>query len=634
MLVPAVHARLARMDARVFLALAGAAAFGTSAAYVTFYLQGGPKIIDATTYALQASSLARGEISVAVTEQSESFRGRFLYYNDASHTLTGIFPPGYPVVLAIGTALGVPMLVGPVLAALLVWLTYGFAKDVSTELSPAASETLARTAAMLSVVSAALRYHTADTMSHGLSAVWLLCALRCVAHSKRGPARAELLGATLAGLFTGLLASTRWVSALPVLLFALWKLSSARPRLAFFGGMSAPLILLALYMVRVTGSLQSVQTAYYAASDAPARCFAYGFSARAGCLYEHGDFVRANLAHGYGLAEAVRVTLRRLFMHAQDAGNGGAIALLALPALLHTKTRVRIQGSANLWRAMLAMLAIMATHILAYAPFYFDGNYPGGGARFFAELIPLEQILLAIFANAIVPPRILLASALLLFGFHASIDHRQLQARQGPTSFADIARSTPTNALIFAREDDAFNLGTAAKDPARTFARLREDRFDWALWNARGKPPSFLIAQGQLLPYVPSETRRIELESFWPAARVVGTAPIPWWTDASNGRALWGSAPSVTRLGTFPAGLAFETLRLKFRASENARARLQSGGSTWPIEGSRASASTWTWTAARSIGNDEDKDESLKNEAQPYVDLYTEQGEIWLDCLE
>jgi hypothetical protein len=137
MLVPAVHAHFARLSARTFLVLSGAVALGVSAAYVTFYLKGGPKIIDATTYALQASSLARGAFSLAASDPSESFRGRFLYYNEAAHTLTGIFPPGYPLVLAIGVALGVPMLVGPVLAALLVWLTYGLAKDVTTAIAPA-----------------------------------------------------------------------------------------------------------------------------------------------------------------------------------------------------------------------------------------------------------------------------------------------------------------------------------------------------------------------------------------------------------------------------------------------------------------------------------------------------------------
>jgi len=31
--------------------------------------------------------------------------------------------------------------------------------------------------------------------------------------------------------------------------------------------------------------------------------------------------------------------------------------------------------------------------MLAYVPFYFDGSYPGGGARLFADVLPLEHVL-------------------------------------------------------------------------------------------------------------------------------------------------------------------------------------------------------------------------------------------------
>ena len=52
------------------------------------------------------------------------------------------------------------------------------------------------------------------------------------------------------------------------------------------------------------------------------------------------------------------------------------------------------------WRAMTVRVRVLffgcLGFMLAYAPFYFDGSYPGGGARLFADLLPLEHVLLAI----------------------------------------------------------------------------------------------------------------------------------------------------------------------------------------------------------------------------------------------
>jgi hypothetical protein len=128
-----------------------------------------------------------------------------------------------------------------------------------------------------------------------------------------------------------------------------------------------------------TGSwFRSSQEMYYAMSDGPPGCFRYGFGKDTGCLYEHGDFVRSHLASGYGLVAAIGTTARRLKAHAIDALNLEPLALLVLWPLLG---RMRT-------KAGLALL-VVGGQILAYAPFYFDGNYPGGGGRFFADVLPV-----------------------------------------------------------------------------------------------------------------------------------------------------------------------------------------------------------------------------------------------------
>jgi hypothetical protein len=104
------------------------AAFALSWAYLTVYLGGGPRIIDATSYFLEARSLAAGSFRFQALDPTAAFRGRFLLASPDGHQLGVIFPPGYPLVLALGVRLGCPLLVGPMLGALLVAATYALSR--------------------------------------------------------------------------------------------------------------------------------------------------------------------------------------------------------------------------------------------------------------------------------------------------------------------------------------------------------------------------------------------------------------------------------------------------------------------------------------------------------------------------
>jgi hypothetical protein len=76
------------------LAVLGGVAAGLSWLYVVVYLRGGPRIVDATTYFLQARALAEGKVAFPVPVPSGAFRGRFLLADPLGHTLSAIFPPG------------------------------------------------------------------------------------------------------------------------------------------------------------------------------------------------------------------------------------------------------------------------------------------------------------------------------------------------------------------------------------------------------------------------------------------------------------------------------------------------------------------------------------------------------------
>ena len=66
------------MRRSLWLAALCLAAFALSCAYLHYYLRGGPRIIDATSYLLEARSLANGSFTFHVPDPTGSFRGRFL----------------------------------------------------------------------------------------------------------------------------------------------------------------------------------------------------------------------------------------------------------------------------------------------------------------------------------------------------------------------------------------------------------------------------------------------------------------------------------------------------------------------------------------------------------------------------
>jgi hypothetical protein len=534
-----------------------------SAGYVAYYLRGGPRIIDATSYYLQARGIAHGYFAFPEPSPLGSFGGRFLLPSPA-HSLSVIFPPGYATVLAAGFLLRAPMLVGPVLAALIVLVTYALARELSGRTD------VARVAAGLSVLCAALRYHTADTMSHGLCAL-LLCVGTLTA------LRARRWDALSSGLALGWLIATRPVSGAVGVVLALCLLERSARRWAWFGaGLVPGVALLLCYQRAATGSFfASTQLAYYALADGPPGCFGYGFGREIGCLHEHGEYVRARLADGYGVREALGVSLRRLAVHSIDIANGTPLALLCPVGawLARSDRRVRV-----LFYACLGFM-------LAYAPFYFDGSYPGGGTRLFADLLPLEHVLLAIALVRLEWVAVALPLSCVSFALHASFAHRALAEREGgrPMFEAEVLRTAGVDhGLVFVDTDHGFNLG---HDPGQldaqtrvVVARYEHDAHDWWLWNRLGRPPSYrysysagaTASHGELTPYLPSPAAlRFEAEAEWPPLAVDhGWVQPDFVPCASGGRGLrlHPSAPSASTALEFelplPLDHAAHTLRL------------------------------------------------------------------------
>jgi hypothetical protein len=494
----------------MWLAMLSALAVALSAGYVVVYLRGGPRIIDATSYFLEARALSHGDFSFPTPDPSSSFRGRFLVNVPGRTELGVIFPPGYPMLLAVGMVFGMPMAIGPLVGGALVVATYALGRELTGR------REVGLLAAASSAICAALRYHTADTMAHGWSALLLTVALWS---SLRGGRR----GAAVAGLGGGWLLATRPVTGLVVIAtcgFLAWRRHGLVPfLLALVPGVG----LLMAHQHAVTGSfIGSTQLHYYALADGPPGCFRYGFGRGIGCLYEHGDFVASQLPDGFSARAALTVTWHRLYSHFRDAWNFQPCGLLLLPWIL-----VRVRTERRLVPAFVLVLGVM----LAYLPFYFDGSYPGGGARLFADILPLEHVLgAAVLGGA---AHWLVPAALLGFALQTGSDHRALQRREDGHPMFDpgvLVRSHIGSGLMFVDTDHGFNLAhrPAELDARRglVVARLRGDAYDTALWEGLGRPPTYRYYSRvpTILPYQPrwSPRVRFEAESAWPPLRVDG----------------------------------------------------------------------------------------------------------------
>ncbi len=514
---------LSRVPRTVWVGACALGALLLSAGYVYYFLRGGPRIIDATSYYLEARGLSSGYLAFPVPEPTAAFRGRFTLLGPSG--LSVIFPPGYPLLLALGFLLGAPLAIGPLLGALLVAVTYVAARELEL------GERVARTAALVSALCAALRYHTADTMSHGLAALLLLGSVTAALR----PTRAR---GALSGLLIGWLIATRPMTGLVAtavtlgLVFRGTTGSERVRRVALGAAATLPgLLLLAAHQHAATGSFfGSTQLAYYALADGPPGCFRWGFGAGIGCHFEHGDFVRKHLAAGYGLFPALYVTGERLLWHAFDVANTALLAPL-IPWILWRKRAtagVRVAG----------LTAVLV--VLAYAPFYFPGSYPGGGARLLADALPFDHLLIA---SALVELELsALAPALLLLGFALNGVHAHLALRDregGHPMFEQRALSAQgvSHGLVFTNTDHGFALGhdPAARDPKTSIvvARAHGDAHDLALWQELGRPPAFsssyspLTGESSVSPIAllkesPEHAWRWEAEAEWPALRVSG----------------------------------------------------------------------------------------------------------------
>lgn len=631
---------------RRFLTVAAFVAAFLSLGYIAFYLHGGPRLDEATSYFLEGRALSHGHFAWSVPDPSASFRGRSLLFHEPD-VVSGIFPPGYPLLLAMAFHAGAPMVIGPLLAAAVAAATYFATKELVLasrgEQAAHEAEAVARLAVGLSLACAALRHHTAETLPHAASALGIALAFACALRARR---TRDIGSFVLAGLALGFVVATRPTSALPIAIVVLvLAFGGARRTRAVTAAALAivpgALFLFAAYRASSGSALMSPELAYYAASDGPPGCFRYGFGADVGCLVEHADAIAQHATRGFGWSEALAGTLRRLRVHATDVANLEPLALLVLVPLFAPS---RGAGTGTRTSAARLALLLVVGQVLVYLPYYFDATSAGAGARLYADVLPIEHALVALAVGTLAPRiafarRALVTLSLVCAGFavHAVHSHRLLlvtpiegQAGGRPMFEPDVLREANVqHGLLYFDTEAGFNL---AHDPdtlpshGLLAVRLRGDDHDRLLYDLFGHPASHryvFAADGSTAPFwVPpapqgffaDETWRFEAEADWPPIAQSGgwaqpiAAPS---TCASEARVLavipaFDSAASASVTIELPLPKPDES---KWTWSLTPRVFLRGGGGKGSLEvldapdASARVLAHWEWTDALGVAN-------------------------------
>src|SRR5205085_2079138 len=123
----------------------------------------------------------------------------------------------------------------------------------------------------------------------------------------------------------------------------------------------------------------------------------------------------------FDAARALATTFTRIRAHLTDIANFEPLALLVVVAAFVRASAVRLA------------LVVVVGQILVYVPFFVAGVDPAGGARFFADVLAIEHVLLAIAVASLLPgvafsrrALVVLALACAGFGVHAVFGHASL----------------------------------------------------------------------------------------------------------------------------------------------------------------------------------------------------------------
>lgn len=334
-------------------ALCGIAALIATASIATDLLERVPHVQDSVAYLFQAKIFALGHLSVPAPpaalqpffseEYVPFYHGRWF----------GQYPPGHPLVLALGVLLGAPWLVGPAESSLAIAALVLLARQVY-------GSGTALVAALLALTSPFWLLLGSSFMSHPTSLLLTVAFMLALARYERHPTGRWL---ALAGLFAGMSFIARPLTAVALMApFALdlaWRCRhDLRALVPVVAGTLPPLAFLALFDWRLMGN---PLTSTYVAWD-PSTHIGFGGQVPIWGVFTLGD----------GLWNT-SLNLEMLSAHAL----GWPYALALAPAFVPFLT-----GRAGRWDYLLlsSFLLLIAAYIaywasgLMYGPrYYYEG---------------------------------------------------------------------------------------------------------------------------------------------------------------------------------------------------------------------------------------------------------------------
>lgn len=325
-----------------------------------------PHIPDEIAYLIQARYFAAGLPWMTPPPAPEAF-GTFLLEVSGDRWY-GVFPPGWPLVLAVGVKFGVPWLVNPVLGGICVLLTYLLVQEL-------ADRATARASTFLLAMSPWHLLMSMSFMSHVLSlALALLTAWGAARAWRTGSWASALVG----GIALGVLGMSRPLEGVAVGLLAGIPLLVAAVRRGHVGSLVAGVLGTTMtggmglaYNKVITGSLWIFPAERFFEREYGAARYTIGFGPEKGLGWTGLDPFP-----GHGPIDVVVNAVLNGFMTNVDLFGwaAGSVAIVMLGFLRADRAIERIMG--------LAIVVVVALH----SAFWFSGG-PDIGARYWYLII-------------------------------------------------------------------------------------------------------------------------------------------------------------------------------------------------------------------------------------------------------
>jgi 4-amino-4-deoxy-L-arabinose transferase-like glycosyltransferase len=343
--------------------------FATAFALAVWSYQRHPHVPDEVVYLIQARYLAEGRLSLPVPPVVDAFSVDLMMY-EATRWFSPV-PPGWPFILALGTAVGATWLVNPLLGGLNVVLAHTVLREVYPRRT-------ARLATLLFACSPWGLFMAMNLMTHTATLTMALLATASVARLRRG---GHLGWGILGGIGIGVVGLIRPLEGIVVaLLLGFWSLGARGRRWALAPSAVLTLSTIATgalvfpYNAHLTGSARTFPIMAYTDAVYGPGTNALGFGSNRGLGWPGLDPLP-----GHGLPDVLINANFNLFQTSTELhgwATGSLVGILLL--LLLGKLR----------RTDWQMLAVIASVAGIHSFYYFSGG-PDFGARYwFLVIVP------------------------------------------------------------------------------------------------------------------------------------------------------------------------------------------------------------------------------------------------------